>query len=96
VSYKGNTEKSLEPTITLLADIVQCLELKGKNSKFSVVLRKRIFRISGRYLLQTIDWTLTHAETTKKAIKGKEDLRAFVDHCCSKALLLFNQEMWRE
>jgi len=30
VSYKGNIERSLEPTITLLADIVQRLELKGK------------------------------------------------------------------
>ena len=34
MSYKGNTERSLEPSITLLADNVQRLELKGK--KFQV------------------------------------------------------------
>ena len=33
-SYKGDIKKSLEPAITLLTDIVQRLELKGK--KFNV------------------------------------------------------------
>ena len=80
-SYRGDIKKSLEPTIILLTNIVHCLERKGKKLQvFSDVKEDDILNF--REVLQTIDSMLTHKETTKKAIKGKEDLKAFVDHCC--------------
>lgn len=80
-SYKGDIKKSLEPTITLLTKIVQRLELKGK--KFNVFDGATEEDIQNFWeVLQTIDSTLAREETTKKAIKGKEDLTAFLDHCC--------------
>ena len=81
VSYKDDIKKSLEPTITSLTSIVHCLELKGK--KFQVFSGATEEDIQNYWeVLQTIDSTLTHEETTKQAIKGKEDLKAFLDHCC--------------
>ena len=81
-SYKGDIKKSLDPTITLLANIVQRLKLKGK--KFQVFSGATEDDIQNFWeVLQTIeDLTLTHEDTPKKVIKGKEDLKAFVDHCC--------------
>ena len=71
----------MKPTITLLTNIVQRLELKGK--KFEVFSGATEEDIQNLWeVLQTIDSTLTHKETTKKAIKGKEDLEAFLSHCC--------------
>ena len=81
MSYKDDIKKSLEPTITSLTSIVQCLELKGK--KFQVFSGATEEDIQNYWeVLQTIDSTLTREETTKQAIKGKEDLKAFLDHCC--------------
>ena len=80
-SYKGDVKKSFVPTITLLTDIVQRLELKGKKFKvFSGATEEDIQNFWE--VLLTIDSTLTREETTKKSIKGKEDLAAFLDHCC--------------
>lgn len=80
-SYKGDIKESLKPTITLLINIVQRLELKGK--KFEVFSGATEEDIQNFWeVLQTIDSTLTCEETTKKAIKGKKDLEAFLSHCC--------------
>ena len=80
-SYKGDIKKSLEPTITLLTDIVQHLELKGKKCTVFIGATEEDIQNSWE-VLQAIDSTLTCEETTKKAIKGKEDLEVFLDHCC--------------
>lgn len=74
-------KKSLESTVTLLTDIVQRLELKGKKcSAFSGATEEDIENFWE--VLQTVDSTLTLEETIKKAIKGKKDLEAFLDYCC--------------
>ena len=63
----------MEPTITLLTSIVQCLELKRK--KFQVLSGATEEDFQNFWeVLQTIELTLTREETTKQAREGKENI----------------------
>ena len=74
-------QKSLQSTITLLNSIVERLEIKGK--KFEVFSSATDDEIQYFWeVLQTVETSLTRDDTTKKAIKNKEHLKEFLDHCC--------------
>ena len=76
--YKDEVQKSLEPTITLLSSILECLQLK-----FKVCNSSSDGDIQNFWeVLQTVDSTLSCDDTTKKDIKDKVDLKTFFDHCC--------------
>ena len=73
--------ETLQPVIDLLKSIIHRLQLKGE--KFDTYDAADDDEIEAFWeILEQIDETLTMSDTTKKAIKGKQDLLRFIDHCC--------------
>jgi len=79
--HKDEVKESLEPTIALLSIVVERLPRKEK--KFKVFSSSTNGDIQNFWeVLQTIVSTLSHDDTTKKAVKDRVDLQAFYNHCC--------------
>lgn len=78
---QSDVNKSLEPVIELLKNIIERLELKGE--PFSTYDAADEDEIEAFWeILQQIDQSLAMSDTSKKAIKAKKDLLRFISHCC--------------
>ena len=80
-SKQDEIVSSLKPCTGLLKDVFIRLELKGKVFKiFEAVTADELEEFWSVLLL--IDHTITIDTTTKKVLKSKEDMCAFIKHCC--------------
>jgi hypothetical protein len=71
----------LASAIGLLDDIMHCLELKGEAFEvYNAATEDEITEFWSILLL--IDESLTIQDTTKKHMKGRKDMCAFIQHCC--------------
>ena len=78
----SNVNKSLEPVIELLKNIIQRLELKGDS--FSTYMYDAAVedKIEAFWeILQQTNQSLAISDTSKNAIKDKKDLLLFISYC---------------
>ena len=80
-SMRSKMDQTLAPTIALLHDIMKRLELKGQ--AFEVFDAATDDEIESFWeILLVIESSLEVEDTTQRAIKDKEQLNAFFNHCC--------------
>ena len=79
--FKEEIHKSVEPTISLLTDIIHRLELKGKKFKLYDSCSSDDI-LDFWEVLQLIAPLLSRNDTTKKDVRDKDDLKVFYEHCC--------------
>ncbi len=81
VSTQDELQASLKPPISLLRDIMGRLELKGEAFEvYNAATEDEITEFWSTLLL--IDKSLTMQDTTKKHMKDRKDMCAFINYCC--------------
>ena len=87
--YKEDILKSLNPTVSLLSDVISRLELKQK--KFQVYESSSNEDIQAFWeVLELVDPSLTREDTKKKDIENKLKLKEFYQHCCRSRHYFFS------
>ena len=79
--YKTDIAESIQPVVDLLSDIMCRLELKGK--KFQVEKACSESDVHNFWeILQQVESSLTPDDTSRDKVKDKDQLQAFLSHCC--------------
>ena len=87
-SWPNDVSQSLQPVIDLLKTIIHRLELKGE--KFETYDAADDIEIEAFWeVLEQVDETLAMSDTTKKAVKDKNDLLRFIHHLSNLSLFPF-------
>ncbi len=73
-----HVKSSLLPPIQLLTNIAERLKLKDNQFQ----LFQSCTDMQQKEILEQVDSTLTKADTTQQAVKGKNKLQSFLSHCC--------------
>lgn len=80
-SKRDEASGSLKPAVDNLHDVFKRLELKGKSFEIYKAAAEDEIQEFWEVLL-LVDATLKTEDTTKKSIKQKTDMCAFMKHCC--------------
>ena len=87
--FQEEIRKSLEPTVTLLNDVVHRLELKGKKFRtFDSLSAEEIQEFWD--VLNVVEPLLSTTDKRKKDITDKSNLQSFYNHCCRTRTYFFS------